>query len=126
MKTKILLILVACVVIASCKSEEKWMNEQITRWLPGIPSYYSATDSSKTMEEWRLGIRTFQNNCADCHGIFTKGKPNVPNWGKESFDDYNNAFLAGDTTNHAVLAKLTTKEMNAVFLFLTDLQRTQQ
>jgi mono/diheme cytochrome c family protein len=117
-----ILVLLVLIVLSSCKSEEKWVNKQISYWLPEIPAHYSQADSVKTIEAWKLGIRSFERNCSSCHGIFTKGKPNVPNWGKESFDDYNNAFLAGDTANHAVLAKMTPKEMDAVFLFLMDLQ----
>jgi len=118
----ILFLLAITLMVISCKSEEKWLNKQIAYWLPEMPSHYSATDSLKTIQAWKVGIRSFQRNCAECHGVFTKGKPDVPNWGKESFDDYNNAFLAGDTTNHAVLAKMTPKELDAVFLFLMDLQ----
>ena len=65
----------------------------------------------------------YKAECAECHGIFGKGKDSIPNFTREQYDDYQAAYLAGDSTNHAVMAKMTPEEMNAVYLFLTDLRK---
>ena len=52
-----------------------------------------------------------------------KAKTQFPISAKCSFNDYKSAFLAKDSTNHAVMAKMTEEELNEVFLFLIDIKR---
>lgn len=64
------------------------------------------------------GRELYKIHCAECHGIFKRGKDNIPNFSKEQFDNYNARFLSGDPTNHAVAKKLSVDQMNAIVMFL--------
>lgn len=107
----------------SCVSEAGQIQKDITRLLPPVPPSFSHVDSSRLIKNWTLGIRLYKNNCASCHGIFGASKDTIPNFSKVQFDDYKSSYLAGDSSNHAVMAKMTEEELNDVFLFLTDLKR---
>jgi hypothetical protein len=109
--------------ITGCVSESVLMQRNIERLLPPVPPSFSHADSVRLIRNWTVGIRSYKNNCASCHGIFGKSKDTIPNFSKVQFDDYKSNFLAGDTANHAVMAKMTEEELNNIFLFLTDLKR---
>ena len=108
---------------AGCVSEAVQTQRNIERLLPPVPPSFSHADSARLIKNWTVGIRSYKNNCASCHGIFGKSKDTIPNFSKVQFDDYKSNFLAGDTANHAVMAKMTEEELNNVFLFLIDLKR---
>ena len=106
-----------------CVSEAKQTKRDIERLLPPVPPSFSPKDSVRLTQNWTVGIRFYKSNCSACHGIFGKGKDSIPNFTKQQYDDYKAAYLAGDSTNHAVMAKMTQEELNNVFLFLTDIKR---
>ena len=97
--------------------------EDIKRLMPPVPPSFSSSDSAVLISNWTIGIKFYKSNCARCHGIFGKGKDSIPNFSKHQMDDYKAAFLAGDKINHAVMSKMTVDELNAVFLFITDIKR---
>jgi len=70
-------------------------------------------------KEYPKGAVLFQKYCASCHGIFNATKENVPYFSKVKLDAYNLAFLAGDTTNHAVAKGITQPDFELIMLFLT-------
>ena len=109
---------------ALAQREKAQMQQDIERLLPPVPSSFSHGDSVRLIQNWTLGIRLYKNNCASCHGIFGESKDTIPNFSKVQFDDYKSAFLARDSTNHAVMAKMTEEELNNVFLFLIDIKRS--
>lgn len=110
-------------LIAGCVSDNILISRSITQLLPPVPPSFSHSDSVRLIQNWTIGIRLYKNNCASCHGIFGKSKDTIPNFSKVQFDNYKSNFLAGDSVNHAVMAKMTEEELNNVFLFLTDLKR---
>ena len=121
------IVTVCCVRCVSKKTqvqrEKAQMQQDIERLLPPVPPSFSHEDSMRLIQNWTLGIRLYKNNCASCHGIFGQSKDTIPNFSKVQFDDYKSAFLAKDSTNHAVMAKMTEEELNDVFLFLIDIKR---
>jgi len=110
-------------IYSSCVSEGLQTTRDLQRLLPPVPSSFSYDDSVRLIRNWTLGMHLYKNNCSSCHGIFGKSKDTIPNFSKVQFDDYKSAYLAGDSANHAVMAKMTQEELNSVFLFLTDLKR---
>jgi mono/diheme cytochrome c family protein len=95
----------------------------IERLMMDVPPSFSPADSARLIANWRLGIKFYKAKCASCHGIFGKGKDSIPNFSKEEVDEYKTAYLAGDKLNHAVMAKMTEDELNAVFLFISNIKR---
>jgi len=122
-KLSIITILFLILSGNACVSEAVQTKKDLKRLLPPVPASFSHTDSAKLIENWTLGMRMYKNNCSSCHGIFGNSKDSIPNFSKQQFDDYKSSFLAGDSTNHAVMAKMTQEELNNVFLFLIDLKR---
>src|ERR1700741_779835 len=106
-----------------CVSEAVQTKKDIVSLLPPVPLSFSHADSVRLIQNWTIGIRFYKTNCSACHGVFGKGKDSIPNFSQAQFDDYKRAYLAGDSANHAVMAKMTEEELNNVFLFLTDLKR---
>lgn len=103
--------------------EQLQTQKDIERLLPPVPPSFSRTDSARLIQNWTIGMKLYKSGCSKCHGVFGNGKDTVSNFSKVQFDDYKSAFLAGDSTNHAVMAKMTPEELNNVFLFLIDLKR---
>ena len=110
---------------AGCVSEGAKIQKSIKELLPPVPPSFKHSDSVKLIKNWTTGIRLYKNTCAACHGIFGKSKDTIPNFSKVQFDNYKSNFLAGDTANHAVMAKMTEEELQNIFLFLIDLKRPE-
>lgn len=65
------------------------------------------------------GKNLFKENCSNCHGIFTKGQKEIPNFSKEQYDNYEAAFLANDQKNHAVMNNISKDDLDKILLFLS-------
>ena len=100
--------------------------EDMIGLLNPVPASFSHTDSVKLINNWKIGMRFYRANCSGCHGIFGKGKDSIPNFSQIQYDDYKTSFLMGDAKNHAVMAKMTETELNAVYLFLTGLKPKEE
>lgn len=123
----IVLVIIICAMQCASKKnvvvDKNQEQKDIERLLPPVPSSFSHADSVRLIHNWTIGIRLYKNNCSKCHGVFGNGKDTISNFTKAQFDDYKSAYLAGDSTNHAVMAKMTQEELNDVFLLLIDLKR---
>jgi len=117
------LIIAFVFIVAGCVSQSVQTKKDIERLLPPVPPSFKHADSVRLIRNWTVGIRLYKQSCASCHGIFGKSKDTIPNFSKVQFDNYKSNFLAGDTANHAVMAKMTEEELQNIFLFLTDLKR---
>lgn len=69
------------------------------------------------------GKGLYKEYCSNCHGIFTKGKEEIPNFSKEAMDDYKNSFVLKDKKNHSVASDLTSEELDQILIFLTFYKR---
>jgi hypothetical protein len=105
------------------KNKKDVIAEDIKRLMPPVPPSFSSADSARLIANWRLGIKFYNASCAECHGIFGKGKDSIPNFSKEEMDDYASGLLSQDKLNHAVMSNMTMDELNAVFLFITNIRR---
>jgi mono/diheme cytochrome c family protein len=99
------------------------LDADIKRLMLPVPASFSSADSARLIANWKLGMRFYKANCSQCHGIFGKGKDSIPNFSKEQVDDYKTAALALDKSNHAVMANMTMDELDAVFLFISNIKR---
>ncbi len=123
---KIYSTLIFCLVVfllSGCATENTLVQKDMAKYLPPVPASFSAKDSTRLVANWTIGIKSYKANCARCHGIFGKGKDSIPNFSKEQMDDYKATFLAADKLNHAVIAKMTEEELNAVFIFVSNIIR---
>jgi len=135
MNTKkiVIAIFTICFFFSNCISKEVRQQrialqeqEDIKGLLNPIPASFSHADSARLINNWKIGMRFYKANCSKCHGIFGNGKDSVPKFTEVQYDDYKTSFLMGDSTNHAVMAKMTETELNAVYLFLTGLKPKEE
>ena len=64
------------------------------------------------------GSILFKRNCGSCHGIFTNGKKNTPNFSDKQIESYQMMFKLRDPKNHAFSKKLLPEEMEQIAVFL--------
>ena len=64
------------------------------------------------------GKELFKQNCSECHGLFKKGKDNIPNFTNAQIDNYSARFMRRDPKNHAVMAKMSTEQLDETLSFL--------
>src|ERR1035438_1514706 len=82
-----------------------------------IPSNYPETKRKELLSLLDKGKKLYKINCSECHGIFTKGKENVPNFTNIQIDNYSAKYLRRDPKNHAVLRNMSPEQMNDVLTF---------
>jgi mono/diheme cytochrome c family protein len=90
---------------------------------PVFPQDMSDKRKAEYTIRFNDGLDLYKSNCSACHGLFHKGKLNVPNFSKQQLDAYNAKLNMNDTTNHAVAKKLSENELNNVLLFLHYLRK---
>ena len=83
-----------------------------------IPQYLPAERKAELLSNLEKGRILFKTNCSGCHGIFTKGKDNVPNFTEKEIVNYMTAYQTNDQKNHAVIKKLLPEEMSMIMTFL--------
>jgi hypothetical protein len=64
------------------------------------------------------GRLIYKEHCTGCHGIFAKGKDDVPNFSKQQIDMYASRASLRDPTNHAVMLEMPMEQLDAIQLFL--------
>ena len=82
------------------------------------PDYLEQHEVEDHKEMAADGFELYKQHCGACHGITTNGKKGIPNFTKDQIDAYNDAYELGDSTNHAVIAELTEKDVEYIFVFL--------
>jgi len=112
-KIMICFFIIGCIV--ACSTQQKVVMQDLPEGL---------TDAQKkiVLDNRELGIKMYKQNCAKCHGIFGKGKDSIPNFSKEQMDGYQKDFMLGDPKNHAVAAKLTEVELDAILRFIESIK----
>jgi len=109
-KTGIALLLILSFCVIQCKTQKMEYN---------LPEPMSAETRAAYMERLDKGKILYKQNCSACHGIFTKGKDNIPNFTKEQLINYRTAVLmANDKKNHAVATKMSPQQLDYIISFL--------
>lgn len=106
-------IVIGCVI--ACNTQQKVVMQD-------LPDGLTETQKKIVLDNRELGIKMYKQNCAKCHGVFGKGKDSIPNFSKEQMDGYQKDFMMGDPKNHAVAAKLTDVELDAILRFLESIK----
>ena len=80
----------------------------------------TASEEYKTLLTERLdkGKELYKIYCADCHGIFSKGRDSIPNFSKNQIDNYDALFVKKDPKSHAVARKLSQEQVDYILTFL--------
>ena len=106
-------IILGCVI--ACSTQQKFVMQD-------LPEGLTEEQKKTVLDNRELGMKMYKQNCAKCHGIFGKGKDSIPNFSKEQMDGYQKDFMAGDPKNHAVAAKLTDAELDAILRFIESIK----
>jgi cytochrome c553 len=87
-----------------------------------IPADVSDGNRAIFVERFEKGKILFKSNCTECHGIYSRGKDNVPNFTKQQIDNYTAMTLA-NPREHSVLKKISREQLDYILTFLR-LRRT--
>ena len=82
------------------------------------PDAFTKEQRKELKEKCDKGKELFKIHCSECHGIFTKGKDQVPNFTEQQIDNYTARFLRHDPKNHAVTRQMSPDQMNQILNFL--------
>jgi mono/diheme cytochrome c family protein len=107
---RVLLVGFACILLTQCATRNK-----VTY---NIPDNCPEERRKELIALFKKGEVLYKANCSDCHGIFTKGKDNIPNFTNQQLDNYSTRFIRGDVKNHAVVRNMSPEQLNNVLLFL--------
>lgn len=83
-----------------------------------IPPTLPEPQRSILLDKLSKGRELYKDHCSECHGIFTKGVDNVPNFTNQQFDNYSMRFLRRDPKNHAVITQMNMEQLGDVIDFL--------
>ena len=83
-----------------------------------LPPHLNDENKKTLMTSLDRGKRLFKTYCADCHGIFSSGRDSIPNFTNMQLDNYSARFQRRDPTNHGVMNKMSSQQMNDVLAFL--------
>ena len=111
MKYKYPLVLALLILsLSQCAREKKIVYN--------IPENYPEDKKKDLLATLEKGKKLYKANCADCHGIFTKGADGIPNFTDIQIDNYSAAFMRHDAKNHAVAMKMSRDQLNEILTFL--------
>jgi mono/diheme cytochrome c family protein len=98
-------------MLFNCRSQKKTQYD--------IASHVPAENKAIFIERAEKGKALYKIHCAECHGIFTKGKDSIPNFTDKQIDDYRATALIGlDPKNHAVAKKMSSEQIDYIVTFL--------
>ncbi|MBL7744945.1 MAG: hypothetical protein JNN00_15840 [Chitinophagaceae bacterium] len=98
-------------------SDSKCSKQKQTEY--DIPDHVTPENRALFIERAEKGKILYKLYCADCHGIFARGKDSIPNFTKTQIDNYHATALIGlDPKNHAVAQKMSSEQIDYVVTFL--------
>ena len=104
------LLLLAGMLFSQCANKYKLVYN--------IPDATPDAEREALMETINKGKKLFKANCAECHGVFNKGKDNVPNFTNAQINNYSARVLRRDPKIHGAVLKMSAEQMNDVLTFL--------
>ncbi len=112
---KVLLIIIVSLCFLQCNTRKvEYAFPPDAKSLPGYPELY---------EHLEKGKKLYKAYCTGCHGVFNKGKKDIPNFSRVQLDNYNANFVKKDPKNHAVAKKLSQDQLSDIILFLTFIKK---
>ena len=109
MRIACFLIMIICFLLIQCTAKKT------TEY--NIPPDVGGANRAILIERFEKGKILYTNNCAACHGIYTKGKDSVTNFTNQQIDNYTKIALA-NPKNHAVLRKISPEQFDYITTFL--------
>jgi mono/diheme cytochrome c family protein len=116
-KRYIVIMLLLSIAICCCKTQMKVAYN--------IPQQYSEKNKQILLADLEKGKKLYKIHCAECHGIFTKGKGDIPNFTKQQIEQYNARFLLRSPQNHAVMMQMSGDQVGSIINFLKFLKREE-
>ena len=110
MNLRLLLLFLPVLLFVQCAKRNRITYE--------IPANYPEARKAQLNDIRSKGQKLYKEYCADCHGIFTKGKDKVPNFSNTQLDNYSAKFIRRDPANHSVAMKMNPEQLNEVITFL--------
>src|SRR4051812_42896734 len=83
-----------------------------------IPAQYPEAMRTEIKKTCDRGKILFKQHCSECHGVFTKGKDNIPNFSIVELHRYSEKYIMRDRTNHAVAIHMSPQQLGEVLTFL--------
>lgn len=103
-------VLLSCIFFLQCGTRNK-----ITY---NIPPDYPKEKRKELLAALNKGKVLYKDNCSECHGIFSPGKPHVANFTNTQLDNYSARFVTRDRRNHMAAIKMSPEQLNQVIAFL--------
>ncbi len=110
MNNKYPLLIICCLLFFQCANRPKVAYV--------IPPGYPEERKKELVEVLNKGQELYKTYCSGCHGIFTKGKDNIPNFSTTQLDNYSSRFLRRDAKSHEVLSDMSQDQLNKILTFL--------
>ena len=110
----LLWLIMASLLLVECKTPAKAENPDKTTYF--IADNVSEANRAALIEKADKGKVLFKIHCAECHGIFAKGKDSIPNFTKDQIDSYRSRTITFH--NHPSLRKLSADQFDAILTFL--------
>ncbi len=110
MKQRYLILAITSLLCLQCSTGKKITYD--------IPDDFPKERKKQILEAAEKGKEIYKTHCAECHGIFTKGKDKIPNFSQVQLDNYSARFIGRDPKNHAVTREMSMEQLNQVLTFL--------
>lgn len=108
---------ISAFVLLVAASESRCGSSKKTEY--DIPEHVTPENRAIFIERAEKGKILYKLHCAECHGIFTKGKDSIPNFTRTQIDNYQATALIGlDPNNHAVAKKMSSEQVDYIVTFL--------
>jgi len=102
-------IILAAFLVSNCHQPKKLEFEKPVGAPPEVMKLYE--------EQFRKGKALYKAYCAECHGIYTDGKQDMPNFTDSQIHVYSVQVLSR-SDKHEILKKMSTEQFNYVLNFL--------
>jgi cytochrome c553 len=112
-----LLVVICCLLVACSSYKVEYAFPEDAKKMQGY---------DELMTHIEAGKKLYKAHCTGCHGIFTKGKKEIPNFSRVQLDNYNSNFIKKDPKNHAVAQKLSKDQLGDIIIFLTFVKKNKQ
>lgn len=103
-------ILLAAMLLVNCHSQKKLEFEVPTGSPPEVAKLYE--------EQFKKGKALYKLHCGECHGIYSRGKDNVPNFTDSQIHVYTIKVL-GKSDDHGIMKKMSVEQFTCVMNFLS-------
>lgn len=88
-----------------------------------IPPEISTGGQKKFVAKLNKGMKLYRHHCDGCHGIFSDGSNDIPNFSKQQLDRYAAQYVTNDPQNHAFAENISPDQLDEILSFLMYRQK---